>query len=160
VLASYAYYWLLEPARLAGFWGGVPQVVRPAYSISMLLATTGFFAYTYFLLFCVDPEEAQVAGRFGYSLFLVLYLLILIPSALWMPLTSALLDQGSNTVWAAIRLVLFAVAVGSVGLLAALLALRPRQPTWAYRLAIAGSVAFSIQTAILDAVVWVMLFPA
>jgi hypothetical protein len=160
VLASYAYFWAVDPAMLTEFWGGVPVAVRPAYGVSMLLATAGFFAYSYFLLFCVDPDEARVAHRFGYRLFPVLYLLILVPSALWMPLTSALLHHGPEVWWAAIRGVLFVVGAASVGLLVALLTLRPRHPTWVYRLAVGGSVAFSVQTALLDAIVWVALFPA
>ncbi len=160
VLASYAYSWVVDPAILAGFWGGVPLGTRPAYSVAMLLAAAGFFAYSYFLLFCVDPDGARIAGRFGYGLFPLLYLMILVPSALWTPLTSAMLDQGSGILWLAIRLVLYVVAAGSIGLLVALLALQPSQPAWAYRLAIAGSVAFCIQTALLDAVVWATLFPA
>ena len=160
VLASYAYSWAAHPTILAEFWGGVPQVVRPAYAIAMLFAAGGFFAYSYFLLFCIDPDEARIACRFGYGLFPLLYLMILIPSALWAPLTSALLEHGRTVLWVAIQLALFAVAAGSIGLLVALLALHPRQTTWAYRLAVAGSMVFCLQTAILDAIVWVALFPA
>jgi hypothetical protein len=160
VLASYAYSWAVAPAILAGFWGGVPVGIRPAYSVAMLLAAAGFFAYSYFLLFRVDPSSARIASRFGYGLFPLLYLMILVPSALWTPLTAAMLDQGSAILWLAIRLVLYLVAAGSLGLLVALLALQPRQPAWAHRLAVAGSVAFCFQTALLDAVVWVALFPA
>lgn len=160
VLVSYAYSWAVAPASLAGFWGGVPVGIRPAYSVAMLLAAAGFFAYSYFLLFCVDPASARIAGRFGYSLFPLLYLMILVPSALWTPLTLALLDQGSAHLWLSIRLVLYLVAAGSIGLLVALLVLQPRQSSWAYRLAVAGSVAFCFQTALLDAGVWTALFPA
>ena len=160
VLASYAYSWATDPTILAEFWGGVPQVVRPAYAIAMLFAAAGFFAYSYYLLFCVDPDDARIAGRFGYGLFSLLYLMILIPSALWTPLTSAWLEHGRTVLWVAIRLALFVVAAGSIGLLVALLALQPRQTTWAHRLAVAGSMAFCLQTAILDASVWVALFPA
>jgi hypothetical protein len=45
-------------------------------------------------------------------------------------------------------------------LVIALLRLRPRQPARAYWLAVAGSVAFTIQTALVDAVIWTVLFPA
>lgn len=160
VLVSYVYTWAIDPGIVTGLWGGVHRDVRPAYSLSMLLAAAGFFAYSYFLLFRVDPDRARIAGRSGYGLFPILYLLILIPSALWMPLTSAMLDQASTVLWLAIRSVLFAAAAGSIGLLVALLALQPRRPGWAYALAIAGSVAFCIQTVVLDAFVWVALFPA
>ena len=88
----------------------------------------------------------------------LIYALILVPSALWMPLTLRMLEQPSAGLWLGICLVLAAVALGSLGLLGALLSLRPRQPRWAYWLAVAGSVTFSIQTVLLDAVVWTAFF--
>jgi hypothetical protein len=44
--------------------------------------------------------------------------------------------------------------------LVALLTLRPRQPVWAYGLAVIGCMAFCVQTALLDAWVWPAFFPA
>jgi hypothetical protein len=126
----------------------------------MALATAGFFAFTYFLLFRADPDKARIAGRFGYGLFEGLYVLILTPSALWLPLTSAMVQQPSGLLWLGIRLVLAVVGLASVALLLALLGLRPRQPVSAYWLAVAGSLAFCIQTAVLDLLVWTALFPA
>jgi hypothetical protein len=40
-----------------------------------------------------------------------------------------------------------------------MLALQPRRPAWAYWLAVAGSVTFSFQTAVLDMLVWPALYP-
>lgn len=159
VLVSYAYGLIVNPDLLNKFWGGVPPALQPAYSVSMLLATAGFFVYTFFLLFCVDPDRARIADRLGYSLFSVLYLLILVPSALWMPLTAAMLEHGSGAIWSGIRLTLGVVGLGSIGLCGALLALRPRRPLWLYGLAVAGGLAFCLQTAVLDALVWTALFP-
>jgi hypothetical protein len=160
VLVSYAYSLGLTPATQAAMWGGVPPALLPAYVTSMALAMVGYFAFTYFLLFPADPDRVRIASRFGYGLFHGLYLIILIPSALWLPLTSAMVQQPSSFLWLGIRLVLALVGVGSVGLLLALVALRPRQPTRAYWLAVAGSVAFCFQTAVLDLFVWTSLFPA
>jgi hypothetical protein len=125
----------------------------------MLLATAGFFVYTFFLLFRVDPDRARIADRLGYSLFSVLYVLILVPSALWMPLTAAMLEHGNGALWSGIRLTLGVVGLGSIGLCGALLALRPRRPGRLYGLAVAGSLAFCLQTAVLDAFVWTALYP-
>jgi hypothetical protein len=86
--------------------------------------------------------------------------MILLPSALWLPLTTAMVQQPSNLLWLGIRGVLALVGLGSVGLLLALLLLRPRQPAAAYWLAVAGNVAFCFQTAVLDLFVWTTLFPA
>jgi hypothetical protein len=49
-------------------------------------------------------------------------------------------------------------ALFSLGLLAALLGTRPRKPAWAHALAVAGAVCFCIQTVILDAGIWGVLF--
>ena len=160
VLVSYACSLAIDPATRAGLWGGVPQALLPGYVASMALAAGGFFAFTYFLLVCVDPDRVRIAGGFGYGLFCGLYVLILGPSALWLPLTSAMIQQPSSLLWLGIRLVLALVGIGSVALLLALLRLRPRQPPAAYWLAVAGAVAFCIQTAVLDLFVWTAFFPA
>jgi len=121
VLASYAYTLLGYPELSGGLWGDLPSSLLPFYQVCMLLAATGYFFYTYFLLFRLHPPAVRIAGRFGYSLFYILYLLILIPSALWTPLTLVMLRVPSPWLWAIIRLTLAAVALGSLGLLAALL---------------------------------------
>ena len=159
VLASYAYILYLDSATRAALWGDVPPALLPAYVSSMALAMAGFFAFTCFLLFPADPDRVRIAGRFGYGLFQWLYLIILVPSALWLPLTSAMVQQAGSLLWVGIRLVLALVGLGSVGLLLALLTWRPRRPAGAYLLAVAGSVAFCLQTAVLDLFVWTAFFP-
>jgi hypothetical protein len=159
VLASYAYILGFDPATQGALWGGVPPTLLPAYVTSMAMAMAGYFVFTYFLLFAVDPERVRIAGRFSYRVFEGLYLMILVPSALWMSLTSAMVQQPSSLLWLGIRLVLALVGLGSVGLLLALLLLRPRQPATAYWLALVGSVAFFFQTTLLDLFVWTAFFP-
>jgi hypothetical protein len=160
VLASYAYILGLDLETRAGLWGGVPTIALPSYMGSMVLAAGGYFAFTFYLVCRVDPEEACIAGRFGFGLFPALYLLILVPSALWLPLTSAMVQEPSGTLWLAILLTLALVGLASVGLLLALLGLRPRQPAVSYWMAVAGALAFGFQTALLDLFVWTALFPA
>jgi hypothetical protein len=48
----------------------------------MFLAATGCFAFTYFILFRLNPSETRVFSRFPFDLFNVLYAAILISSAL------------------------------------------------------------------------------
>ena len=160
VLASYAYSLGYEPATQAALWGGVPPAFLPAYVTSMALATVGYFAFTFFLLFRADPRRVRIAQRFGYGLFSVFYAMILAGSALWLPLTSAMVQRPDGLLWLAVRLVLLMVGVGSVALLLALSSLRPRTPFRAYWLAVAGGVAFCLQTAVLDLFVWTAFFPA
>jgi hypothetical protein len=160
VLASYAYSLGIDRATQRGLWGGVPPALLPAYVASMAMATAGFFAYTYFLLFCAEPGRVRVAGRLGYGVFQRLYLIILVPSALWLPLTSAMVEQPNSLLWLGILLVLAAVGLGSLGLLLALAAVRPRRPTAPYWLAVIGAAAFCLQTTILDLIIWTAYFPA
>jgi hypothetical protein len=94
------------------------------------------------LLFPAAPDQVRIAGRFGYGLLAGLYLLVLIPWALWLPLTVAMVRQPGSLLWLGIRGVLTLAGLGSAGLLLALLALRPRRPAKAYWLAIVGSLAF------------------
>jgi hypothetical protein len=159
VLASYAWNLLAHPEAGGDFWGGVPAALRPGYVVTMLLAATGYFAFTRFV-FRLRPAQVRIAGRFDYSAFKWIYALILVPSALWMPLTFAMIQDPSAALWASIRLTLAAVGIGSLLLIAALLRLQPAAPTGAYRLAVAGSIAFTFQTAVLDALVWPAFFPA
>jgi hypothetical protein len=159
VLGSYAHGLLTQPEAGEAMWGGVPLSTRPLYTVSMLLAAAGYFAYAYYLLFRLDPESVRLGRRFGFGLFNGLILSILAFSAAWMPLTLAMIARPSWLLWLAIRLTLVVVGLASVGLFAALLALRPSKPTAAYWLAIAGSLTFSFQTAVLDAVVWIAYFP-
>jgi hypothetical protein len=159
VLGSYAYCLSVHPDP-GEFWGGVPQGLRPLYTLNMLLAAAGYFAFSYFVLFRVPGRAApDGVARIDLATFNLLYLLILVPSALWMPLTLIMLESPSGGLWLAIRLVLFAVGIGSLGLLGALVAVRPHTPSVAYTLAIAGSIAFCSQTVLLDALVWPAYFP-
>ena len=159
VLGSYAYCLSAYSAQAGDFWGGVPEGLRSLYTVNMGLAAAGYLAFTYFLLYRSKPAEAR-GGRFGLGTFNALYAMILLPSALWMPLTFAMLEAPSDGLWWTIRLTLAAVGIGSIGLLVGLVAVRPPSPSWAHRLAIAGSLAFCFQTAILDALVWPAYFPA
>ena len=158
VLGSYALGILNHPNSGQVLWGEVPLNVRPYYTANMFLAAIGYFAFVYFILFRLDPVKTRVAGRFGFGLFNVLFAAILIPSALWMPLTFLAAERSNlGLVWA-IRIVLWLVGLASLALFFAILKVEPRQPLWSQRLALVGSIAFGIQTVFLDAIVWVIFF--
>jgi hypothetical protein len=139
-------------------WGGVPANIRPMYGVSMILSALGYFAFIYFVLFRLVPAEVSIAGRFGYSLFYAIFIVMLVSSALWMPLTKAYVSNPSPGVWIGIRTVLALVGLASIALVWALLSLQTKAPGIAYWLAVAGSSYFAIHTAILDAIVWAALF--
>lgn len=159
VVSSYAVELAVHPEARQALWGGVPAAMQPLYTASMLLAAVGYFPFTVFLVFRVSPEQVRIAGRFGFHWFIALYALILVPSALWMPLTFRIIAHWDPILWLAMRSVLLLVACGSAGLLAGLLLLTPRPPALLYRLAIAGAAAFCMQTVVLDAVIWPAFFP-
>jgi hypothetical protein len=160
VLGSYALGIALHPGTSSQVWGGVPESIRPLYTVNMFLAAAGYFAFSFFVFFRLDPDRTRFPGGYGFRALHVLYALILFPSALWMPLTFAMLDAPSAALWAAIRLVLFLVGVGSIGLIAAVATARPVEAPIARGIAIAGAVPFAIQTALLDALIWPAYFPA
>jgi hypothetical protein len=153
VIASYAYGFFAHPGALSQMWDVVPGALRAPYVVSIGLATISFFLFTAFLL-RVDSSRVVVGDRWGYTLFLWLYLLILIPSALYVPLGVAMVQRPSSGLWIAIRLVLVLVALGAWGLEVALATMRPREPAALYWLAVAGSAIFAFHTTVLDAIAW------
>jgi hypothetical protein len=109
----------------------------------------GYFAFIYFILFRLDPVNTRIEGRFGFDLFIALFAGILIPSALWIPLTFLAIEQYSmDLVWA-VRILLWLVGLASLALFYAILKVEPRQLLWAQRVALVGSIAICIQTVIL-----------
>lgn len=139
-------------------WGGVPENIRPVYGVSMVLAALGYFAFIYFIFFKLVPAEVSIAGRFGFSLFYAIFLVMLIPSAFWMPLTNLYVGNPGTGLWISVRTVLALVGLASIALVWALLSLQTKVPGISYWLAIAGSGYFAFHTAILDAIVWAALF--
>jgi hypothetical protein len=158
VIGSYILGLSAHPEAVDALWGGVPRIVQPYYSAGMILAAIGYFAFTYFLLFRIDPGKTIVFGSGDARIFLFLYLGILVFSALWMPATFwAIEKQRLLLVWV-VRIILILVGLFSLGLLAALSGTQPREPAWAHALAAIGSICFCIQTVLLDAIVWGILF--
>jgi hypothetical protein len=91
-------------------------------------------------------------------MFHVLYALVLFPSAIWLQLTEAMIAQPSAWMWAAVRVDLALVGLGSLGLLVSLLTLNA-PVTRGRALAVLGLLPFCLQTAVLDATVWPIFFP-
>jgi hypothetical protein len=139
-------------------WGGVPENIRPVYGVSMILAAIGYFAFIFHILIKLVPGDVLIAGRFGYWLFYIIFIGILLPSALWMPLTNVYVGNPGTLAWVGVRTVLAVVGLASIALLWALLSLQTKTPAASYWPAVAGSAYFAFHTAILDAIVWAQLF--
>ncbi len=158
VLLSYLHGAAAEEVR--GIWGGIAPAWQPLYTASMLAATVGYFPFTYFLLRNIDLDEGSFAGDLGYNAIAAAYLLILLPSSMWLPLTLRMLQAPSSLLWLLIRVDLSLVALGTITLIVAAATYRPVTSEKMRVAALIGLAFFALQTVILDGVIWPALFPA
>ena len=163
VIASYVYGAVVPPPEgTAGIWGGVPDDWKPLYTVNMLLAASGFFLFAQHLLRTdAASARARIGSReVGFEALTPIFAGIVFPSALWLPLTYAMLASPSTAMWIAILACLGCVGLASVALLAFLVTMKPHPGPVSRALAIAGAVPFAFQTAVLDALVWPWFFPS
>jgi len=158
VIGSYIFGLNAQASGANVLWGGVPSSIRPIYFTSMILSALGYFAFLYYILFRLEPAQISIGSVTGFTLFYVIFLFILIPSAFWMPLTNLYVSNPSTGIWIWIRAVLALVGLASIALLWALVTMQGKVPGTAYWLAVAGSGYFAFHTAILDAIFWANLF--
>ena len=134
----------------------MPAVKRWTFLINLLGGAAVLGSYV--LGFRTHPEAGTVLWGGVPPGIRPLYAAILIPSALWMPLTFVALKSSTLVILWMVRVVLAVVGLASLSLLIALLNVWPPRPLWAHGLAVAGSIAFCLQTTVLDAIVWSALF--
>lgn len=158
VLLSYAYTLRAGSQGQNALWGGVPQGSRGLYTISMLLSAVSFFIFTFFILFKVSPGETTIGKFSAYLFFYIFYILILLPSTAWTPLTLNFIQGQKPLLWALIRVILFLVALGSLGVLITLLLLKPKPSSVFYWSAVIGALIFFLHTFVLDALIWPAVF--
>ncbi len=158
VIGSYIHGFATHPGSADALWGGVTGGLRTVNFVTMILAVIGFFAFSYWLFFSIDPDGLLIANRFGFWLFHIIILFILIPSAFWMPLTHAYVAQPSTALWIGIRIVLALAGIASLALLWAILSVSSREANLAYWFAVGGAAVFSVQTAIQDMIIWPALY--
>ena len=158
VIGSYIYGFRAHHNSVDSLWGRAPKILRLINLPFMILAAIGFIAFSYFILFHLNPDEVRIANSFGFYLFYIIFVLILIPSAFWMPLTFSMIKRPKVGLWISIRLVLAIVGISSVALLLVLLNLNIHESGLVYWFAIGGAVAFSIQTVLFDTLLWPIFF--
>jgi hypothetical protein len=158
VIGSYIFGLRGQPSGANILWGGVPVNIRPVYTVSMILSALGYFAFLYYIFFRLDPAQTSIVGISSFTLFYIIFLLILIPSAFWMPLTNVYVGNPSIGMWIGIRTVLALVGLASIALLWVLLSLQGKVPGVSYWLAVVGSGYFAFHTVVLDAIIWAALF--
>jgi hypothetical protein len=153
VLASYALAFGHPPAVRDALWGGVPLALQPVYTASMLAAALGYFPMTW-LFVAGEPAYAAARAPHHDRSMLAAYAMILIPSALWLPLTIELILAPSAWLYAIVRLVLFAVALGAIAVLVRTAQHARASQSRLRALPLVGACAFALQTVVLDALVW------
>ncbi len=158
VILSYIFGLRGQSGGASILWGGVPENIRPVYTVSMIISALGYFAFLYYIFFRLEPAQVSIAGVSGFTMFYVIFLGILIASTFWMPLTNIYVSNPSTGIWIWIRVVLAVVGLASISLLVALLTMQGKVPGTAYWLAVVGSGYFAFHTAVLDAIVWAALF--
>ncbi len=158
VIGSYVLWLRGDPGGANALWGGVPARLRPVYTVSMILSAIGYLAVFYYLLFEPIPAEVEGGASFGFVWFIPIVVLMLFPSALWMPLSRLYVDRPSTPTWVAVRAVLFIVGLASIALAWALLTLKHDGGDVAYWVAAVGSCYFAFHTFVLDALLWAALF--
>lgn len=158
VLGSYVHGLAVHPDTRQMLWGTAPEELQAVYNVTMLLAALGYFFFSYVFVVRTEPDHFRI-GAFGFGFLNVCYALIMVTSALWMPLTFAYFDNPSPALWLLIRMDLLAVGVGAIGLLIALFSMKPRATGLSGVLALLGLLLFALQTAFLDAIVWPQFIP-
>ena len=158
-MGSYAHGLLKYPELRSELWGAVPDHIRPYYTICMFLAAIGYFFFTGYILQYVSFDTTQIFGCYNFTIINLFYAGFLIPSALWIYMTFAMISNPSVLLWIGIRIILFTVGFSSIGLFLAFFFSNFEKSSWLFYAGIAGLIPFSIQTMILDAIVWPYYFP-
>ena len=158
ILLSYYKGLNKEPELSLKLWGGVPKVLQPYIIASMFISAIGYFLFTANFLLNVDPVNVKFLGRFNYWSLHVIYLLILVPSILWIDLSFFYMRSGDTATWYYIVSVLFCVWLFSVILLLFTVDTYVDNNTWLYLPSVIGSCIFTFHTFFLDVLIWAVFF--
>ena len=159
VLGSYVLALIGEPELKSGLWGGLPESLKGMYTVNMFLAAGAFFPATFLLGFKTDLDDFAGQTGLSFNVLMAAYAAILMPSALWLPLTALYIQDPSTLLWIAIRLVLFMVGGGATTVAYMLIRRAQKGPSLAWG-AVACFFFFWLQTMVLDAIVWPYFYHA
>ena len=152
VLYSYAHGLSTHIELRENLWGDIPLFIRPYYTLNMILAAIGYFFFTNYIL-----KKIVVNNHKHLNLINILYAGIIVPSAIWMPMTFEILKNPTDLLWLGIQIVLFIVGLSTTVLILFFFS-KIRQNNWHFYIGILGLIPFWIQTMILDALIWPYYF--
>ena len=157
VLLSYYNGINKHPELSLKLWGGVPKILHTFIISFMFVGAIGYFFFTAHLLLNIDSNY-MFFGKFNYWYLHIIYLLILIPSALWMDLTFLYMNDSTSMNWAYVVSCLYCVAFFSVVLFLFIVDTNVDKSHWLYFPAVLGSLAFAFHTVFLDGLIWTFFF--
>jgi len=148
VLLSYYIAAQFNTKGINALWGNIPDNIKVYYPIGMIVATIGFFPFTYLTVFKSDKPKQ----------YFVPYLLILIPSILWMPMTVSYINSPNEFTWILIRIVLIIVAIGAILIYMRMKTEFGAEKSTLYLFALIGVLGFIAHTLLLDGLLWPYYF--
>jgi len=148
VLLSYYIAAQFNTKGIDALWGNIPEHIKVYYPIGMLVATIGFFPFTYLTVFkSSNPRQ-----------YILPYLLVLIPSILWMPMTVSYINDSNEFIWLCIRIVLLLVAIGAILIYMRMKVEFKADKSTVYLFALIGILGFIGHTLLLDGLLWPYYF--
>ena len=124
----------------------------------MFISGIGYFFFTYNFLMNVDPQNVMFLNRFSYWSLHIIYLLVLIPSMLWIDLTYKYIKSGSAFDWYVVVIILFCVAVASIILFLFTIDTKFDNKNFIYLASVFGVSFFVFHTLFLDGLIWTVFF--
>lgn len=158
VLASYAYGAQQYADAVPALWGDIPQWMMGFYTINMLLAAAGYLMMFFYVLKSLPEDCRTDNGGLLFERLNTLSAVILFCSALWMPLSFAVLTAPNMDLWLCIRAVLLATGIAAL-VFAHQIAKYAEDRGVLFTLALCAYAFFCVQTALLDALIWPYYFP-
>jgi len=158
VLLSYFNGINKNPELSLKLWGGVPKSLHPFIVSCMFAGAIGYFFFTSHLLFNIDANNFKFFDKLSYWYLHVIYLMILIPSALWIDLTFSYMNDPSFLNWIYVVSCLYCVAIFSILLMILVVNTAVDNNSWLYLPAVIGSLIFTFHTVFLDGILWTVFF--
>jgi len=137
-------------------WGGVTEKLRKPYTLSMLLSATSYMIFTSYIFFNLLKNQHSLPFNIPTYWIVIIYAVMLIASAAWIPLVNRMVSNPTNITWILIRTSLALVAFASLAIL--ILIFKTPDNTLHYKISLIGITIYLIHTGILDAIIWPYLW--
>ena len=148
----------LYPDLRSDFWGKIDGGLQKIFVGSMLLAASGYLLFLYWTVFKIG-HDASTSRWFMESYWpSILVGIFLVFSTIWMPLTTAFLKTGNQTLWGSVVAVLWVVAIALWALFILILTQHWKEGGWTSFWGTIGLFYIAMHCTILDAMVWVNRF--